>query len=56
MHIKEFESMKLNKVAFQFAVGQQEGKPKPEQRNPGVSKTANPFKVELFFPDDICIE
>ena len=49
MHIKEFESMKLNKVAFQFARGQQEKRPKPEQRNLGVSKTGKRFKVELYF-------
>ena len=49
MHIKEFESMKLNNVVFQFAQRQQERRPKPDQRNLGVSKTTKPFKVELYF-------
>lgn len=31
MHIKEFESIKLNNVVFQFAQRQQERRPKPEQ-------------------------
>lgn len=49
MHIKEFGSMKPSKVVFQSAWRQLEGRPKPEQRDPGVSKTVKPFKVQCIY-------